>query len=164
MLNLPLCHWSSQLFDLPAPWSTEVPVLLLNQPIFLFTTFTSLCVREPEFWNPENFCLWNPKSEKILESGTLGFGIRNINKAHGIQNPSSTGKDWKAVPGIRNPVWSPESETVLDSGGSRPSDKGRGGSGHPDPEIGGGGRSPKNFFRPFGPHFGRKVFWGCHIG
>ena len=30
--NLPLCHWSSQLFDLRAPSSTDVPVLLLNQP------------------------------------------------------------------------------------------------------------------------------------
>ena len=34
----------------------------------------------------------------------------------------------------------------------------RGGGGHPDPEIsGGGGRSPKIFFRPFGRHFGRKI-------
>ena len=32
MPNLPLCHWSSQLFDLRAPLSTDVPVLLLNQP------------------------------------------------------------------------------------------------------------------------------------
>ena len=32
VLNLPLCHWSSQLFDLRAPSSTDVPVLLLNQP------------------------------------------------------------------------------------------------------------------------------------
>ena len=111
MLNLPLCHWSSQLFDLLAPSSTDVPVLLLKLPIFWFTSFTSLHVRESEFRNPENFCWWNPKS------GTLGFGMRNINKAHGIQNPSSTGKDWNPVPGIRNPAWSPE---------SRPSDKGRG--------------------------------------
>ena len=27
-----LCHWSGQLFDLRAPSSTDVPVLLLNQP------------------------------------------------------------------------------------------------------------------------------------
>ena len=32
MPNLPLCHWSSQLFDLRASLSTDVPVLLLNQP------------------------------------------------------------------------------------------------------------------------------------
>ena len=32
MPNLPLCYWSSQLFDLRAPLSTDVPVLLLNQP------------------------------------------------------------------------------------------------------------------------------------
>ena len=30
--NLSLCHWSSKLFDLRAPSSTDVPVLLLNQP------------------------------------------------------------------------------------------------------------------------------------
>ena len=29
--NLPLCHWSSQLFDLCAPSTNDVPVLLLNQ-------------------------------------------------------------------------------------------------------------------------------------
>ena len=28
--NLPLSHWSRQLFDLRAPSSTDVPVLLLN--------------------------------------------------------------------------------------------------------------------------------------
>ena len=32
MFSLPLCHWSSQLFDLRTPSSTDVPVLLLNQP------------------------------------------------------------------------------------------------------------------------------------
>ena len=36
VLNSLLCHWSSQLFDLHASSSTDVPVLLLNQPtIFL---------------------------------------------------------------------------------------------------------------------------------
>ena len=30
--NLPLRHWSSQLFDLRAPSSTDAPVLLVNQP------------------------------------------------------------------------------------------------------------------------------------
>ena len=30
--SLPLSHWTSQLFDLRAPSSTDVPVLLLNQP------------------------------------------------------------------------------------------------------------------------------------
>ena len=38
----------------------------------------------------------------------------------------------------------------LYSGGSRPSDKGRRGPGHLDPEIMRGKRSPKKFFRPFG--------------
>ena len=31
--NLPLCYWSSHLFDLRAPSSSDAPVLLLNQPI-----------------------------------------------------------------------------------------------------------------------------------
>ena len=37
-----------------------------------------------------------------------------------------------------------------------------GGAGHPDPEIRGvgGTRSKKNFFRPFGPHFGLKISGG----
>ena len=42
-------------------------------------------------------------------------------------------------------------------GGSRPSDKGGGGGGHPDPEISRGAQSPKKFFRLFGPHFDRKI-------
>ena len=34
----------------------------------------------------------------------------------------------------------------------------RGGPGHPDPEkMGGGGRSPKIIFRPFGPQFALKI-------
>ena len=32
-----------------------------------------------------------------------------------------------------------------------------GGGAHPDPEIRGGGTLQKNFFRPFGPHFRRKI-------
>ena len=32
MFNLSLCHWSIQLFDLCVPSSTDLPVLLLNQP------------------------------------------------------------------------------------------------------------------------------------
>ena len=40
--------------------------------------------------------------------------------------------------------------SVFYSGGSRPSDKGGGGGGS-------GGGVQKNFFRQFGPHFGRKI-------
>ena len=36
MLNLPLYHWSSQLFDLRAPSSIDVWVLLINQPIISY--------------------------------------------------------------------------------------------------------------------------------
>ena len=37
---MPLCHWSSQLFDLRTLSSTDVPVLLLNQPINLLETMS----------------------------------------------------------------------------------------------------------------------------
>ena len=52
----------------------------------------------------------------------------------------------------------------IDSGGSRPSDKGEGG-GLLDPEIRGeGGRTQKKvFFRPFGPQFGLKISGGAPI-
>ena len=36
--SLPLCHWSSQLFDLRVLPSTDVPVLLINQPTALSFT------------------------------------------------------------------------------------------------------------------------------
>ena len=42
MPNLPLCHWSSQLFDLHAPSSTDVPLLLLNQPNLLLYDCTTI--------------------------------------------------------------------------------------------------------------------------
>ena len=45
---------------------------------------------------------------------------------------------------------------VQRNGRSRPSDKGVGG--------GAGGRSPKKFFRPFGPHFGRTISGGGGSG
>ena len=38
MPNLPLCDWLSQLFNLRAPSSTDVPVLLLNQPVIFAKT------------------------------------------------------------------------------------------------------------------------------
>ena len=34
--NLPFCHRSSQMFDLRAPLSNDVPVMLLNRPIYVF--------------------------------------------------------------------------------------------------------------------------------
>ena len=68
-------------------------------------------VRESGFPNPGNFCFWNPESGKILllESGILGFGIWKTAQGSrnplriGIQNPSSTDKDWNPVPGLQNP-------------------------------------------------------------
>ena len=34
--NSPFCHWSSQMFDLRAPLSNDVPLMLLNRPIYVF--------------------------------------------------------------------------------------------------------------------------------
>ena len=39
--------------------------------------------------------------------------------------------------------------------------RGRGGGGHPDPKIRGEPGLQKNFFRPFGPQFGRNIRRGA---
>ena len=50
-----------------------------------------------EIGNAGKICLWNPESW-TLESGIqLGILLRI-----GIQNPSSTDKDWNQVTGIQN--------------------------------------------------------------
>ena len=36
MPNLPVCHWSSQLFNFRAPSSSDVPILLLHQRIIIW--------------------------------------------------------------------------------------------------------------------------------
>ena len=65
-------------------------------------------IRESEFRNPGNFCLWNWRSW-VLESGIQlkesGFPL-----TIGIQNPSSTDKYWNP----ESTAWIPESKTVLD--------------------------------------------------
>ena len=48
----------------------------------------------------------------------------------------------------------------VDSGGSRPSDKGWGGGGSSRPWDKGGGGGLKKIFRPFGPQFGPKIRGG----
>ena len=58
-------------------------------------------VRESGFPNPGKFCLWNLESW-ALESG-IQFKESGIPWTTGIQNPSSTHKDWNQLPGIRNP-------------------------------------------------------------
>ena len=46
--NLSLCYWSSQLFDLRAPSSIDVPVLLLNQP----NIFRNSQLFPAHWWHP----------------------------------------------------------------------------------------------------------------
>ena len=54
------------------------------------------CIYRPKWGNPINFCLWNRESGKQLKESGIPLTI-------GIQNPSSTDKDWNPVTGIRNP-------------------------------------------------------------
>ena len=62
--------------------------------------------------NLGNFSWWNPESGKVLlveaESWALESRIQlkesGIPFTTGIQNPSSTDKDWSLVPAIRNPL------------------------------------------------------------
>ena len=61
----------------------------------------SLHVMESVFRNPWNFCLWNPESW-AMETG-IHLKESGILLRIGIQNPSSTDKDWNQEPEIRNP-------------------------------------------------------------
>ena len=70
-------------------------------------------------WNPESnfrrqrirkqgkFCWWNPESSKFLlskpESWALELKESGISLTIGIQNSSSTNREWNPVPEIRNP-------------------------------------------------------------
>ena len=56
-------------------------------------TKASALVRESGFWNPWNFCLWNP------ESWALESGIQ-LKESEFL---GSTWKDWNQVSGLRNP-------------------------------------------------------------
>ena len=68
-------------------------------------------VRKSGFRSLRNFSrgIQNPGKILLVESAILGFGIRlklkesRIPLETGIQNPSSTDKDWDPLPGIPNP-------------------------------------------------------------
>ena len=81
---------------------------------------TAQRIRNPtNDWNPEsnfhwqrirkpgNFCWWNPESSKFLlwkpESWALELKESGISLTIGIQNSSSTNREWNPVPKIRNP-------------------------------------------------------------
>ena len=75
--NLPLCHWSNQLSDLPAPSSTGVPVLLLNQECLVSCQILHYFVLQEEKrqFHRRLICLpvitWDPpiKLQKSILSG-----------------------------------------------------------------------------------------------
>ena len=67
--NLPLCHWSSQLFNLHALSSTDVPALLLNQPnvqhqVHSFNLYSTL--------------IWKSKTYLFIARHHSILGILNI--------------------------------------------------------------------------------------
>ena len=64
--NLPLCDWSSQLVDLRAQSSTDVPVLLLNQPIDNYSYWDKLLLtNNKKKWFEIN---WRNITMKVLYS------------------------------------------------------------------------------------------------
>ena len=77
MPNLPHSHWSSQLFDLRAPSSTDVPVLLLNQPIM-----HGLTCKFSVLYNADLFT--SSRNPHFLENGTdkisLHVKVRKLSK------------------------------------------------------------------------------------
>ena len=78
-----------------------LPLTSSSWLVKLKTSNISPHVRESGIRNPANFCFWNPESW-VLESG-IQLKESGIAPMIGIQNPSSTDKDWNPVPGIRNP-------------------------------------------------------------
>ena len=76
-------------------WSPGVFTVLLSYPTYSQEIF-AYGIR-----NLRNFSLWNGESCS-LESG-IQLKESGIPLTIGIQNPSSTDKDWNSVPRIRNP-------------------------------------------------------------
>ena len=60
MPNLPLWHWSSLLFDLCTQSSTDVPVLLLNQPCMWILGLNEL---KPELAGGDKFSIYKHAME-----------------------------------------------------------------------------------------------------
>ena len=58
--NLPLWHWSSLLFDLRTQSSTDVPVLLLNQPFMWILGLNEL---KPELAGGDKFSIYKHAME-----------------------------------------------------------------------------------------------------
>ena len=83
MHNLPLSHWSSQLFDLRAPSSTDAPVLLLNQRWSGKTAFPS-----SPWAGGENPPLPQIKSQ-LTHCGIMYYGLQLVidSCCHPLQHP-----------------------------------------------------------------------------
>ena len=83
MPNLLLWYWSSQLFGLRVALSTDIPVLLLNQPIFLNST---LCVFKKYtcFTQSQDINVAKKQKNKCINDGqTTLYCRKNLVEAHG---------------------------------------------------------------------------------
>ena len=85
MPNLLLWYWSSQLFGLRVPLSTDIPVLLLNQPNFLNST---LCVFKKYtcFTQSQDINVAKKQKNKCIkfnDGQTALYCRKNLVEAHG---------------------------------------------------------------------------------
>ena len=89
-------------------------IMLRQEPITMITITITISITKISQNNSrliQSRIRENQESWKILllESGILGFGIWKTAQGSrnplriGIQNPSSTDKDWNPVPGVQNP-------------------------------------------------------------
>ena len=78
--NLPLCHWSSQLFDLRAQSSTDVPILLLNQPINSVTYLTPKIINGclQLFSAFDGFLVLPTKKKMLFNSGVYSYILGSV--------------------------------------------------------------------------------------
>ena len=101
MPNLPLCHWSSQLFDLHAPSSTDDPVLLLNQPLVLTTPHLKRKRRNLMFTFNSLHCAHSKPSANGQDDACEGRQQRRLMFIALAANPFQT-----QYPHTHSPHWS----------------------------------------------------------
>ena len=81
--NSPLCHWSSHLFDFRTSSSTDVPVLLLNQPNIIFwCVYCSV---------PLYYVIWKLHPSTTPENYHNSWKKFKVNNIYKIFRPSEKG-------------------------------------------------------------------------
>ena len=93
--NLPLCHWSSQVSDLRAPSSTDVPVLLLNQ-----ANLQQGPKKRDQLWERDTVKLWDnpvswPSNCRFLQVLTQAWKHQTVRGTARDSNREHTCTFWK---------------------------------------------------------------------